>query len=372
MRAAEKIAGHYGRLLAEHPYTVIAVVIVLTALAAYGNSILKHEAEQYADVLPEDIELIRSLNYIQDEFGGTESGKVVVEIDPSVEGSVEVRDVRDPRVLKYVDILAQKVGMLEDVTSVSSAADIVKEGGRIPQSHRVIDGRLKENPQSSSYVSSDYSMTVVQMQLADGFDEEELFLDVEDIVLTTPKPAGVKANPSGDYAIGTSMQRQIGPDMSRTSNIALIGVLAVIIMLFRSLRYGLTSLLAIVFGSMWSFGLMGLLGWSVTSTTSGGASMIMGIGIDFGIQVTQRFRLELRRGTVVKAMVRTLQTVTIPMSTTTLAALVGFRAMSLGELRILSDLADMMTLGVLCSMIAAVTIVPSALVLGEKYFSKKS
>ncbi|MBU0762159.1 MAG: MMPL family transporter, partial [Candidatus Altiarchaeota archaeon] len=104
------------------------------------------------------------------------------------------------------------------------------------------------------------------------------------------------------------------------------------------------------------------------NVTSGGASMIMGIGIDFGIQVTSRFRIEARnRRNLPAAMAETIRAVTMPMGTTTLAALIGFRAMSMGELKVLSDLADMMSLGVLCCMLAAITLVPALLVLGDKY-----
>ena len=65
-------------------------------------------------------------------------------------------------------------------------------------------------------------------------------------------------------------------------------------------------------------------------------------------------------------MVEPLSATFIPMSTTTLAALIGFRAMSLGKLTIMGDLGNVMSLGVLATMCTAITLVPALLIISEK------
>jgi predicted RND superfamily exporter protein len=113
----------------------------------------------------------------------------------------------------------------------------------------------------------------------------------------------------------------------------------------------------------------------MSSQTSGVISMIMGIGIDFGIQLVTRYRLELKNLPALKdrhpqlqlghkdAMAVTLNNVITPMLTTTLAALIGFQAMSLGRLTFLGDMGTMMSYGVAASMIAAITIVPAIILI---------
>jgi len=49
----------------------------------------------------------------------------------------------------------------------------------------------------------------------------------------------------------------------------------------------------IIFGTLWGNGYVGFIGMGMSSQTSGVLSMIMGIGIDFGIQVVTRYRFEL-------------------------------------------------------------------------------
>ncbi len=93
----------------------------------------------------------------------------------------------------------------------------------------------------------------------------------------------------------------------------------------------------IIFGTVWAMGFVGFIGMGMSSQTSGVLSMIMGIGIDFGIQVVTRYRFEMANIPGLKeshpnidlgpkdAMAVTLNNVIVPMLTTTLAALIGFR-----------------------------------------------
>ena len=61
----------------------------------------------------------------------------------------------------------------------------------------------------------------------------------------------------------------------------------------------------------------------------------------------------------------------MPMATTTLAALIGFQAMSLGELTVMADMGTMMSYGIACCFLAAITIVPAILVIGERLTNKE-
>jgi predicted RND superfamily exporter protein len=116
------------------------------------------------------------------------------------------------------------------------------------------------------------------------------------------------------------------------------------------------------------------MGMKITPPTSAGLAMIMGIGIDFGIQVTKRFRYELQQTSRKfnqktphrnreEAMVTTINNVFYPMTITTIAAVVGFKCLALGKLPLMVDMGTMMATGVVFCMVAALTVVPAVLVL---------
>jgi len=100
--------------------------------------------------------------------------------------------------------------------------------------------------------------------------------------------------------------------------------------------------------------------------------MIMGVGIDFGIQVITRFKEELMHYNPNRAMEKTLTKVIIPMATTTVAALIGFQAMTLGKLTIMGELGKIMSYGITSCFLVSITLIPAILVIINKKIYKKA
>ncbi len=363
-----KLLKLYGRAVAHHPFLVLLIVALLTVCSIHQSSNIQQEATSYEKILPEETDIIEVMFTVADEFGGLSSVLLVIETSPNVPGSNEVRDMRSPEAIRYADLLARRASLMHSVEGASSAADIVMENGHIPNS---IEDIKKHSDALSRYISKDYSMSLVRLELSNDFDEAELEQELSQLISEVPRPPGLSVSVSGEAVQIVQMEKLIGPDMQKTSMISLAGILIIVILLFSSIRYGLIPLTTIVFGTMWAFGIMGSLGMALNSQMAGVTSMIMGIGIDFGIQVTTRFRHELKHGTAEKAVEQTIENVSIPMGTATIAALIGFKAMGMGTLTFLGDLGVVMAYGVASSMIAAVTAVPALLVLSERYFGKE-
>ncbi len=356
----------YARFVPRHPYLVLLAVLVVTLASIHLAGTIKTVKTDIRDFLPDDLPVIVTLDTIQDQFGSTDTVYFVLELDPAYQGSNEVRDMRDPRVLRYADVLANLARHTEDVLEVTSATDVLKKlnGGRIPGSTRRVMEIQREGLEM--YLSRDYSMSLVRIRLTDDADLAVVEEELGKIIQNIPPPPGVKVSLGGQVLEGEIVRKSISKDMAKTSSYSLVGILVVILLIFRSPRYGLIPLTTILFGTLWAMGYVGLIGMGLTSQTSGVLSMIMGIGIDFGIQVITRYRLELPGSNPVDAMTLTLSRVIVPMSTTTLAALIGFGAMSLGKLTFLGDMGTMMSYGVAASMVAAITAVPALVIITEQ------
>ena len=364
----QELIDKYAHFVAHHPYHILIFVIILSAFAFVMTSTITTETTGLEDYLPETIEAINTFYDIEDKFGSTDAIYIVVETDPSYSGSDEIRDLRDPRVLRYVGQLSELALHTEDVISVSSAADTIKtlNDGRLPQSLREVQELTDKNGLLGEHISDDYTMSLVRIYLIDSnVDLVTLKVELEKIIGSTPRPPGVKTTLGGSSLEGQAMEESIGPDMQRTSTYSLVGILIVVLVLFRSPKYGFIPLTTIVFGTLWAMGYVGLIGMGMTSNTSGVISMIMGIGIDFGIQVTTRYRFEREHMTPADAMSLSLSRVIFPMSTTALAALIGFQAMSMGELTFMADMGRMMSYGVAACMVAAITVVPCLILVAD-------
>lgn len=359
---------NYSKIVANKPWIVLIVSLIFTGIMFYGVSTMKMTGMDYEDILPQGIEVIDSMKVVQNEFGGTESAIIVIELNPSVANSNEPKDVRDPRIISYVDVLSQKIRYASYVKEISSVSESVKKinNGYLPSS--LSESKNLLGSSASNLISSDYTMTLIRIRLNEDASShsDEIEKELSEIIDETEKPAGISVQLAGETMTGPIMKRMIQPDMSKTSIISFAGIIIVLLFLFHSLKNGLLPLTTILFGTVWAMGFTSLIGMGISPATSGVISMIMGIGIDFGIQIIARFKQELRTHDKRKAMEITLNGIFVPMLTTTLAALVGFSAMSLGKLKLMGEMGTMMSLGVAFCMLAAITIVPSILVIFEK------
>ena len=362
----------YARFVAHHALIVLAIFLLFTIFTGYQTTLMGEAAESYEDWLPEDIEVIDTFELIADQFAGSfVTSTIVVETEPMFSKSEEIRDVRDPEVLRYVDLLTERSKLVYGVVGAESAADVIKEanGGRIPSSLRSVKSLLRNNEVAeqriSNYISDDYSLTVVRLNLLEDVNAEGVVEELREVI-NIKKPPGVSVDVTGDPVIDAAMIELSQSTMQKTSLVSFALIILILIIVFASIKYGLIPLLTIVFGVIWAFGTLVLAGFEITPSTSGVMAMIMGIGIDFGIQVTKRFRYELQNRKKEEAMVNTLSNVFYPMLITTIAAVIGFKCLSLGKLPAMADMGTMMATGVVFCMVAALTVVPAVLVLFER------
>ncbi len=373
----KKLLEKYSCFVTSHPVIVLIIMLLVSFFSIQMAGTIETKKSDIKSMLPQDVESISTLNSIENEFGSTNAVFFAVEIDPEYKASDEVRDLRDPRAIRYMNQLSELAMHTDNVIDVSSPSTVLKNinDGRLPQSAREVSLLTDKNGLLDNLMSRDYTLALVRIRTTDDVDLKALEIELDKILSQIPKPPGITATLGGSAIESTVMEKSIGPDMAKTSLYSLIGILIIILVLFRSIKYGFTPMTTIIFGTIWAMGYVGLIGMGMSSQTSGVLSMIMGIGIDFGIQVVTRYRFELQNLTTLKerhqqlqlsprdAMAVTLNNVIIPMSTTTLAALIGFQAMSLGKLTFLGDMGTMMSYGVAASMLAAITIVPALLII---------
>ncbi|RMF88941.1 MAG: hypothetical protein D6733_07425, partial [Methanobacteriota archaeon] len=191
----------YSAFVSSHPFIVLAVVLLLTLGAVQGASRIRMEGTSFSKMFPPELEVMKNLRVVQDEFQGTTSITIAVEVDPDDTSDAAVVDVRDPMVMRYVDILARKSGDVENVIDASSAADIVRSAnqGIIPRSKRSIASILSSSPDTARYISPDYSMSLVRIRLGNVDEkEEELIEAIREVISTTTPPPGVKTGLTGE------------------------------------------------------------------------------------------------------------------------------------------------------------------------------
>ncbi len=365
------IIEEYSEKIAERPFTLLLGFILLTGFLAAGASNVETVEQNTQDLLPDTIDSIAAFDVISAEFGqggGGTTYTVLFETSPEYANSTEIRDVRNPEMLNYLERLSNDLSKMDNVVTVSSAADLVSN----PSTKRNVSQQLRKSGQMSRFISEDYSFTIMRVSSTDLSQDKQLELGnrIKESVQLNHKPSGIEAAYTGTPFIDQAFQEQSQNTMSSTSAISLIGVFIVVIFLFRSIADGFSSLFALIFGIISGFGLYGWLGLNMSPATSGAVSMGMGIAIDFGIQTVSRYREEREDFGIQKSLAETISGVLNPMTIALIAALIGFTSLSFGRITFLSDMGTMLTLTTLCAYIGALTIIPISLVIYDRHFSK--
>lgn len=370
-----KFIQKYAKFLAYHPFIVLFLALLITTAGFYSYGMLGTKSPDVDEILPATLPVTQALYKLNDNLGGGESTAfmIVVELD-SNEGS-EIIDIRDPEVIKYIELISKQILTIEDITGTTSITTEIKNlnNDKPINSLNEIKKIFQSNPNSFSRIVNDkYSLTIVRVNANQGFDVGFLVNEVQKIIDHTKKPSGIKIQLAGESIANKISEDLTGPDSSKTTMISLLAIITILLITFRSFIYSLLPLFTIIFGVMWTLAFMAITGIQMSSFTAGAISMIVGIGIDFGIQTIMRFKQELAtyKANPVLALQKTLENVLKPMFVTTIAAFIGFWSMTLGDFLVIGELGKIMAIGVVCCFLAAVTVVPSISVIWEKYKPK--
>ena len=100
--------------------------------------------------------------------------------------------------------------------------------------------------------------------------------------------------------------------------------------------------------------------------------LIVGLGIDFGIHITMRYREELKKGeSIDEAMVKTIGSVGVALLLATFTTVVAFLANSMSPIPALGDFGIMAAMGIVFSFFIMVTFLPAAKILRDRARQKR-
>lgn len=156
------------------------------------------------------------------------------------------------------------------------------------------------------------------------------------------------------------------------TGLALLGGLSFAVMVlvlyfvFR-VRWRLLSLVIVVIGAIWGFGIMGYLGISLTLITIAALPILIGVGVDFSIQSHSRMEEEVNEdGNAPEGMRRLMRWLAPPLAVAAIAAVVGFLALNFSPVPMIGNFGVMLALGIIALFIAGLLVPTSILAWREK------
>jgi hydrophobe/amphiphile efflux-3 (HAE3) family protein len=188
--------------------------------------------------------------------------------------------------------------------------------------------------------------------------QQQVVGNIKSIVAISEPPAGLTVTVSGNPAFSLEMGEAMGSETGMLILVAMILMVFAVLFLFSHVRYRLLPVGIVAGGLVMTFGFMGLFGIPISMVVVGAFPVLIGIGIDYAIQLHARFDEEIRRGTIPEAVWATVTqmgpSILVAMSSTAL----GFIAMFFAPVPMVADFGMVCTIGVVSCYLAALIIVP--------------
>ncbi len=332
------IPSFFARLTEDHGWAVLAVGAALAVATAVGISRLEVE-NSFIKYFKKSTEIYQGMKVIDEELGGTTPLDVIIKFDrPAVPASaagpaaapddefalMEGEPETDPSkywftVEKLADIekVHDYLESLPECGKVLSLATVVKLVRQIKNDQPLdnLDLALvfNEFPEKfkkiliAPFVSQEHDEARVMVRMKDSLEtlRRDAFLrqtraDLTDKLGLPPD----RFRLTSVMVLYNNMLQSLYRSQIQTMGLAVLLLMAMFVILFRSLKISLIAIVPNLLSTMTVMGVMGLAGIPLDMMTITIVSIAMGIAVDNTIQYIYRFRWELPRDWDYRACLR--------------------------------------------------------------------
>ncbi len=225
----------------------------------------------------------------------------------------------------------------------------------------------KENQEAKKSLTSIY---------IDGELEEDRALEVEKAIKNAAGEAegeGTELRVSGDAIIDEKVNEASGRNIALLMPLAFVFVIVVLAVMYRSLTDTVLNLLSLIMAIIWVYGIGVLLNLNLGNPMMTTVPvLIIGLGIDYGIHFTSRYREELREGKgISEAVSKTGATVGFAISLTTITTVVGFSSNLISNIETIRHFGMLTSIGIGSAFVLMLTFFPAAKTVLDKRRKRK-
>lgn len=185
------------------------------------------------------------------------------------------------------------------------------------------------------FVSQDYQQSLIWLQMTSGDNQHTTAVVewVNEYIDTHPAPIAVEMNWAGKSYLNIVWQDAMVNGMLNSLLSSFIIVFLMMVMLFRSIKYGILAMLPLTFTICMIYGLIGWLGKAYDMPIAVLSALTLGLSIDFAIHFLQRAReLEKETGSLAKALLLMFEEPSRAISRNAIVIAIGFTPLLLSPL----------------------------------------
>lgn len=343
----------------KHSYYILIAVAIITVFMIFGVTKLELEGDLNKE-MPQDLPIFKLNDRIEDKFGGQDTIFVVLETDNKSNSKSAVNDLRDPRVLSYIQELESNLKQSTTIDNVYSVATFMQ--GMPFTTISQVSAFLEQVPQAKDFYNRDYTVTIMYIVTDIGAGQDkitEITNKINEEVHSLSEPPGVKVTITGNAPMSNTLIDILEKDALFTLLLAAIIILLILFITEKSITRGLVVFSPLFFGIVWTIGTMGWLGIKLSVATVGVGAMVLGLGVEYGVFMLSRYKEERGKGkTQLDTLRISVPSVGVSITGSSTTTIVGFLALTISVMPMLKHLGATLALGIFYSYLSALFIEP--------------
>jgi predicted RND superfamily exporter protein len=155
-------------------------------------------------------------------------------------------------------------------------------------------------------------------------------------------------------------------NLRRSLPLAAVGAFVLLLIAMRSVRYAVVTVIPIGLVVAWLYAIMELAGFALNFVSATIGAVSIGVGIDYSIHMTERFREEVaRNGSRVDALARAADGAGVALLASAGSSVVGFAIMGFAPMPMFSTFGALTALMIFLALAAALVVLPPLLMVAS-------
>lgn len=357
---------------AQHDHTKIFLMffLLVSLILFAGIARIDFESDMMKE-MPQSLPIFQINDRVSSAFGGQDSVLILFEIDENSNTKQDIVDLRSKEVMEYFYSIQNKLKEKSSVEDVMSASIFFEESIKNNElTQETVDYVFNNIPEASQFISKDFTTSIMVITAEVGSDESKLNAlenSIQEAILDTPSVPGVKATITGSPTIMKTMINMLKSDSVFTLLLAGLIIFIFLILMEKSITKAALVFAPLIFGVLWTMGLMGWINLKISIATAGLGAMLLGLGVEYGVFILTRYKEERsKKHSQKESLMVSLPSVGSAMIGSSLTTIAGFLALTLSITPMMQHLGLSLAIGIGFCLVAAIGLAPVIILVEER------
>jgi len=358
--------------LTGRPWLVFTAVLAISAaflIAAAGNTRMETDLDEY---MPKDHPAFVYSDEAEEWFDIKDGIIIAVEHPDGIYNPGTLSKIKDlTKALQKHDRIDRgdvtSLYTADNITGSEDGLDVRAFYSKIPESESKLDA-LRTSVRANDMVhgrlvSEDETVTLIIAQIGDEAFSQEFYREILDLATGYEGPE--KLYVAGRPIVEGTMAYLAPKDMKRMVPIVLLVIVAVLLLVLRSPKSTLFTMLVVVLSTLWTFGLMAWMGIPIYAVSTMIPVMLIAIGVADGIHIYGHLGFHQRKHPGASArdgaseMIRGMWK---PVVMTSVTTAVGFVSLLTSDVYPIKYFGMFTAFGVMVAMVLSLVLIPAGVV----------